>query len=158
MKISLTFDCSYELQYGKEHRCTSTVITSRKSHPFVAIVGISNANHLRFMFQVQNYRPRDDPATTYNGKLTEGNFELQYRARCLYGRDVPSICDVGFVVNNTKEWGSSPFTLTESLQFDWRFHYYRFYLNNYPMQVVFGYIMLSRTWGRLFQNLKLKVL
>nr|XP_026696034.1 uncharacterized protein LOC100183062 isoform X2 [Ciona intestinalis] len=153
MKISLTFDCTYELQYGKEHRCTSTAITSRKSHPFVAIVGISNANHLKFVFQVQSFRPKDDPVSTYNGKLTEGNFELRYKARCLYGKDVPSICDVGFVVNNTKEWGSSPFTFTESRHIQWvdRFysHNYKFSLNNYPMQVVFGYIMLSRTWGRL---------
>ncbi|XP_078487815.1 uncharacterized protein LOC144745788 [Ciona intestinalis] len=105
MRIHWGFLCGGLLSYGAEIECSASrsVIASRKSHPFIVVVAIENPYfwHTGY-YAATSYRPPSDPVTSYKGKLTEGNFELQYRARCVYGRNVPSVCDVTFTVNNTK--------------------------------------------------------
>ncbi|XP_078492550.1 uncharacterized protein LOC144748323 [Ciona intestinalis] len=89
--------------------------------------------------------------------MTEGNFELQYRARCVYGRNVPSVCDVVFTVKNTKDWfSSSTFTLSDSANHYTNYYYYYVYISNYPRRVMVGYTMLSRTGGRLVTKVQME--
>ncbi|XP_078491101.1 uncharacterized protein LOC144747153 [Ciona intestinalis] len=105
MHISLEINCTSTMDYGVEFKCPAsrTISVSRKSHPFILVTAIENPNfHSYGHYYIHGYRPSSDPVTSYKGKLTEGNFELQYRARCIYGRNVPSVCDVVFAVNNTK--------------------------------------------------------
>ncbi|XP_078485276.1 uncharacterized protein LOC100183495 [Ciona intestinalis] len=131
-----------------ECRCSSSrsVTVSRKSYPFIVVTATGNqVLSSNAYYRIFSYRPRSDPVTSYNGKLTEGNFELQYRARCVYGRTVPSLCDVVFAVNNTKDWASSTtFTWSESTSHYSNSYYYYVYINNYPRRIMLGYTMLSR--------------
>ncbi|XP_078489396.1 uncharacterized protein LOC100179075 isoform X2 [Ciona intestinalis] len=161
MQIYFGFYCGYNIRYGSEYKCSSvqSLVISRKSHPFIAVIAIENPS-LRTssgQFQIRAYRPSTDSITSYNGKMTEGNFELQYRARCVYGRNVPSVCDVVLAVKNTKDWfSSSTFTLSESTSRNTDFYYYDVYINNYPRRIMVGYTMLSRTGGRLVTKVQME--
>ncbi|XP_078490719.1 uncharacterized protein LOC144746964 [Ciona intestinalis] len=152
--------CYITLAYEKEHKCSyiKSVSVSRKSHPFIAVTAIENPDSNSFGFiRVKSSRPSSDPRTSYNGKLTEGNFELKYRARCVYGRNVSSVCDVFFVVNNTKDWASSTtFTLSEATNQYASYYIYNLYIENSPRKVMLGYTMLSRTAGRLVTKVQME--
>ncbi|XP_078495280.1 uncharacterized protein LOC144750088 [Ciona intestinalis] len=105
MQIYFQFKYGRSIDYGQEHKFddTNTVITSRKSHPFILVAAIGNPKFYGSgYYRIQSQRARGDPIMSYSGKITDGNFELQYRSRCVYGRTVPSVCDVVFAVNNTK--------------------------------------------------------
>ncbi|XP_078491013.1 uncharacterized protein LOC104266703 [Ciona intestinalis] len=158
--VFLHFRCNIHLVYGREHKCSYSkgVSVSRKSHPFIAVTAIENPDSTSSgYYQIASYRPSSDPITLYNGKLTEGNFELQYRARCISGRNVSSVCDVFFVVSNKKDWASSTtFTLSESTTLRTYYYNYYTYINNYPRRVMFGYTMLSRTAGRLVTKVQME--
>nr|XP_026693525.1 uncharacterized protein LOC108950076 [Ciona intestinalis] len=160
MRVFSHFGCVNRVRYGAESKCSSTrtIAISRKSHPFIFVSAIGNPDlHPQGYNRVQNFRPSSDPVTSYNGSVTEGNFELQYRARCVYGRNVPSVCDVVFVVNNTKDWDSSTtFTLSERTYLYSTYYYHDVYINNYPRRVMFGYTMLSRTAGRLVTKVQME--
>nr|XP_018669230.1 intelectin-1-like [Ciona intestinalis] len=161
MEVYFSFYCGYYIQYGNEHKCSSigSISDSRKSHPFIVVTAIENPNlYSNGQYYIQSYRPYSDPVESYNGKLTEGNFELQYRARCVYGRNVSSVCDVVFAVNNTKDWASSTtFTLSESTNLYSNYYYYHVFINNYPRRIMFGYTMLSRTGGRLVTKVQMEL-
>nr|XP_026690544.1 uncharacterized protein LOC100185179 isoform X2 [Ciona intestinalis]XP_026690545.1 uncharacterized protein LOC100185179 isoform X2 [Ciona intestinalis]XP_026690546.1 uncharacterized protein LOC100185179 isoform X2 [Ciona intestinalis]XP_026690547.1 uncharacterized protein LOC100185179 isoform X2 [Ciona intestinalis] len=160
MQLYFYFFCGHYVVHGNEFKCSSSrsVTVSRKSHPFIVVTTIGNlVSSSNLYYQVHAYRPRSDPVTSYNGKLTEGNFELQYRARCVYGRIVPSLCDVVFAVNNTKDWASSTtFTWSESTSHQYNHYYYYVYMNTYPRRIMFCYTMLSRTGGRLVTKVQVE--
>ncbi|XP_078490982.1 LOW QUALITY PROTEIN: uncharacterized protein LOC108949836 [Ciona intestinalis] len=176
--------------YGMEIR---GITISKKSHPFIVVTAIENPDLYTsgsykiyyIWLQITSYRPSYDLVTSYNGKLTEGNFELQYRARCVYGRNVPSVCDVVFAVNNTKvrflifkyltvfyiiffwgdncikkyDWASSTtITLSESTSTNSYSYLYSYTVSikKYPKRIMFGYTMLSRTGGRLVTKVQME--
>nr|XP_018670982.1 uncharacterized protein LOC100182049 isoform X2 [Ciona intestinalis] len=153
MKISFQFSAGRSIHYDQEYKFidTNTAMTSRKSHPFILVAAIENHNFKRFgYYRIRSQRAEGDLLMSYNGKITDGNFELQYRARCFYGRTVPSVCDVVFAVNNTKDWFSSTtFYLSDRSIKSYRSFRYDCYIFNYARRVMFGYTMLSRSMGLL---------
>nr|XP_009859397.2 uncharacterized protein LOC100183495 isoform X2 [Ciona intestinalis] len=157
MKIHFNLHCSFSVVYETEGKCSlsKSIAFSRKSHPFIVVSALENPNlYSSGGYAIQSYRSSSDPVMLYNDRLIEGNFELQYRARCVYGRNVPSVCDVCFVVNNTKDWASST-TFTFYSQGTWQ-STYLMQLNNYPKRIMFGYTMLSRTAGRLVTKVQIE--